>query len=734
MLSIYVILDTNNKPTRELEYCSGLVERITFHSEESGFAVLRVKVTKRKDLVTVTGSLPSICVGEYIHAKGYWINDSKHGLQFKAEFIKALPPNTLEGIEKYLGSGLIKGIGPHFAKRLVGTFGEKVFEVIENSPSLLSRVEGIGKIRAKKIISNWAEQKVVREIMVFLQSHGVSTSRSTRIYKTYGEDAIEVVSENPYRLARDITGIGFITADRIAKNLGITEHSMIRARAGLNYILTEALSEGYCGLPRSLLLKRAEELLTIPQDILIEALSLELAEEYIIEDTIAEEIVIFLGAYAQYEKNIAFKLKTLAHDLPIWNDIEDDKAIEWVESKLNIELAENQKEAIRKVISSKVTVITGGPGTGKTTLLNSIIKILKARKYRILLCAPTGRAAKRLSETTGLEAFTVHRLLKFDPKLGGFKYNQDNLLKCDALVIDESSMVDIPLMNHILKALPQEAGLMIVGDVDQLPSVGPGQVLKSIIDSQVFNVVRLTQIFRQAQDSDIITNAHKINQGMMPNLKTSKESTDFYFIETQAPEEIVSKIIQLVKERIPKKFNFNPIEDIQVLCPMQRGGCGAVSLNISLQQALNNNIEKSIQKYGHRYAVGDKVMQIENNYDKEVYNGDIGRIKEIDFEEQELVITYDDKDIRYDFNELDEIVLAYAVTIHKSQGSEYPVVIIPLTMQHYAMLQKNLLYTGITRGKKLVIVIGQKKAVAIAVRSKVNVHRYTKLKELLENL
>ncbi len=726
-------MDKFNKQKSESEYCSGLVERITFHSEETGFAVLRVKVSNRKDLATVTGALPSICVGEHIHAKGSWMNDGKHGLQFKAEFIKVLPPNTLEGIEKYLGSGLIKGIGPHFAKKLVSTFGEKVFDVIENSPSLLSRVEGIGKVRAARIISNWAEQKVVREIMVFLQSHGVSTSKSTRIYKTYGEDAIKIVSENPYRLAKDITGIGFITADKIAKNLGIEEHSVIRARAGINYILTEALSEGHCGLPKVMLLEKAEKLLTIPKDVLTEALGRELAEAYLIEGSIAEEVIIFLGAYAQYEKNIAIKLRTLAQDNPLWNNIESEKAIAWVESKLNIELAENQKEAIRKVISSKVTVITGGPGTGKTTLLNSLIKILKARKYKVLLCAPTGRAAKRLSETTGLEASTIHRLLKFDPRVGGFQYNQDNLLKCEALVIDESSMVDIPLMNHILKALPQEAGLIIVGDVDQLPSVGPGQVLKSIIDSNVFNVVRLTQIFRQAQNSDIIASAYKINQGIMPKLETTKENTDFYFIETQAPEEITNKIIQLVTERIPKKFNFNPLQDIQVLCPMQRGGCGVVSLNVALQQVLNKNMEQSIQKYGQRYAIGDKVMQTENNYDKEVYNGDIGTIKEIDFEDQELVISYDDQDIKYDFNELDEITLAYAITIHKSQGSEYPVVIIPITMQHYTMLQKNLLYTGVTRGKKLVIMIGQRKAVAIAVRSKANIHRYTKLQELLES-
>jgi exodeoxyribonuclease V alpha subunit len=456
-------LSSFNKQRTDFEYISGIVERITYRSDETGFAVLRVKVVKRKDLVTVTGSLPSICVGEYIHASGVWANDNKHGLQFKADFIKAMPPNTLEGVEKFLGSGLIKGIGPHYARKLVDMFRERVFDIIERSPNLLTTIGGIGKLRARKITASWAEQKVVREIMVFLQSHGVSTTRATRIYKTYGENAIKVVGENPYRLAKDIIGIGFITADKIAKNLGIGEHSIIRARAGINYTLTEALSDGHCGLAKNLLIEKAEKLLSIPNTILNEALDEELKAGDIVEGTVNGEVVIFLGAYATYEKNIAIKLKAMNQGSPVWNDIESDKAIGWVEEKLSIELAENQKEAIRQVINSKVTVITGGPGTGKTTLLKSLIKILKARKYKILLCAPTGRAAKRLSETTGLEAYTVHRLLKYDPSIGGFQYNQDNPLKCDALVIDESSMVDVPLMNHILKALPLEAVLIMVG-------------------------------------------------------------------------------------------------------------------------------------------------------------------------------------------------------------------------------------------------------------------------------
>jgi exodeoxyribonuclease V alpha subunit len=496
----------------------------------------------------------------------------------------------------------------------------------------------------------------------------------------------------------------------------------------------EAVSDGHCGLPRSLLLKKAESLLAIPDSILNEALNQEIKENSLIEDKIGEDIVIFLGAYYTYEKNIALKLKRIARDKPLWHTLDYEKAIAWVEHKLSIELADNQKEAIRQAVTSKFTVITGGPGTGKTTLLNSLLNILLAKKYKVLLCAPTGRAAKRLSETTGKDAYTIHRLLKFNPSLGKFEYNQDNPLDCDLLIVDESSMVDVQLMNSLLKALPDSAALILVGDVDQLPSVGAGQVLKDIIDSQKFNVVKLTQIFRQAQNSDIILNAHKINQGLMPNLTLSQEregDTDFYFINATTPEDTVNKVIELVAKRIPAKFHFNPIKDIQVLCPMQIGGCGAISLNVALQNALNSNIEHSVTKYGQRYAINDKVMQTENNYDKDVYNGDIGTIKAIDPIEQEVIIEFDDRDISYNFNELDELTLAYAITIHKSQGSEYPVVVVPIVMQHYMMLRKNLLYTGITRGKKLVVMVGEKKAISIAIKSRGNTSRYSKLCDLL---
>jgi len=721
-----------NENKQSLEFLNGLVERITYHNEENGFCVLRIKVKGRRDLITLIGNAPSVCVGEEVHAQGKWFNSSNYGLEFKADFIRSIPPTTLEGIEKYLGSGLIRGIGTHYAKKLVQKFKEEVFSIIEEHPHKLMTIEGIGKVRADSIARNWVEQKVVREIMLFLQSHGVGTSRATRIYKTYGDEAIKVVSENPYNLARDITGIGFLTADKIAKSLGIEEKSEIRARAGINHILAEALSEGHCGLPVEILFKKAREILSIEDAILNQALIGELKEEYLIKDRIGEGEIIFLAGYYSYEKNIAIRLKKLKEGIIKWHNIEKEKVIEWVQNEISIELAETQKEAIHTILSSKTAVITGGPGTGKTTLLNSVLKIFQANKYKVILCAPTGRAAKRLNEATGIEASTIHRLLQYDPSKHEFKFDQDNPLECDVLVVDETSMVDVQIFYSILKALPDHAGLIIVGDVDQLPSVGPGQVLKDIIDSGAIPTVKLTEIFRQGKNSNIITSAHAVNEGMFPRLEhdPNDKSNDFYFIEANTPEKIIDIIIRLVRDNIPGRFKFDPTTDIQVLSPMQRGGCGARSLNIELQKALNPNSDY-IEKYGQKYAIGDKVMQMENNYDKEVYNGDIGFIEDIYHEEKELRINFDGKQITYFFDELDELSIAYATTIHKSQGSEYPAVVIPLSTQHFPMLQKNLLYTAITRGSKLVVLVGEKKAIAIAVKNKKETKRYTKLREWL---
>ena len=715
------------KHQNDKEYLSGTIERITYHNADNGFCVIRVKVKGHKDLVTVTGNVPSVSAGEYIKCSGIWHNDRNHGKQFKADFLKSLPPETLEGIERYLGSGLIKGIGAHFAKRLVSAFGDKVFEVIENKPNLLSTVEGIGKIRAQSICSNWQDQKIVREIMVFLQSHGVGTTRATRIYKTYGEKAIEVVSQNPYQLAKDIRGIGFVSADTIAGNLGIAKDSLVRARAGVAHVLLEATSDGHCGLPQEILVQNSAKLLEIEKDLIELAIAEEIKLKSLVTDTLNNINTIFLASYYIYEKNIAKILLNLAKSPVSWDKTDTTTIISLVEEELNIKLAESQKLAIEKALDNRLMVITGGPGTGKTTLVNSLLKTLAAKKLNIKLCAPTGRAAKRLSESTGLEATTIHRLLEIDPAYGGFKRNEESPLSCDYLVIDEASMVDVPLFYSLLKALPLHSALLLVGDVDQLPSVGAGQVLKDIISSKVISTVQLTEIFRQAATSNIITNAHRVNHGILPNMQITREESDFYFVEAEHGDDIINKIITMVKDRIPKRFNLNPIQDIQLLCPMQRGGAGARSLNIELQKVLNPNHTNGIVKFGQIFAVGDKIMQTENNYDKEVYNGDIGIIKAINEQDQEIIINFYNRDINYDYTDLDQITLAYATTIHKSQGSEYPAVIIPITMQSYMMLRRNLIYTAITRGKKLVVIIGQKKALAMAVKDTTSSHRYSKV-------
>ena len=717
--------------SKDREPLSGLVERVTFHSPDTGFCVLRVKVRGNRELVTVIGSAASIQPGEFIQASGRWDNHHDHGIQFKTTFLKVMLPNSIDGIEKYLGSGMIKGIGPHFAKKLVKAFGEDVFDVIEKAPERLRKLNGLGPKRVERITSGWADQKAVREIMVFLQSHGVGTSRAVRIYKTYGADAIPLISENPYRLARDINGIGFNTADQVASKLGIEKTAMIRARAGISYTLTQAVSEGHCGLPEDDLLPRAEKLLEIPSDILRDALQQELREQFVVADAIGEERCIFLGHLWSAEKVIAERLKALARGRPSWPKIDAQKAIAWVEKKLDVTLAQSQREAVRTAVSSKVMVITGGPGVGKTTLTNSILRILVAKDVEVSLAAPTGRAAKRLSESTGMEAKTIHRLLEVDPKHGGFKRSTDNPLECDLLVVDETSMVDVPLMASLVKALPDKAALMVIGDVDQLPSVGPGQVLADIINSGAVPVARLTEIFRQAAESQIVSNAHKVNSGIIPNLSATKdEDTDFYFVEAHDPEDGVSKIVEIVSKRIPNRFGFDPIADIQVLCPMNRGGLGARSLNVELQKALNPaNDDIFVERFGFTYRVGDKVMQTDNNYDKDVFNGDLGYIRHMDQEAQELVIEFDGRPVQYQFGELDEVALAYAITIHKSQGSEYPAIVIPMMMQHYMMLRRNLLYTGITRARKLVVLVGQRKAIGMAVKGKVEIRRWSKLAE-----
>lgn len=713
------------------EVLAGLVERVTFHSTESGFCVLRVKARGHRDLVTTVGHAAMISAGEWVTASGVWVNDRTHGLQFKAQFLRTSAPSSIDGIEKYLGSGMIRGIGPVYAKRLVKMFGKDVFDIIEQSPERLREVDGIGPKRADKITAGWADQKVIREIMVFLHEHGVGTARAVRIFKTYGTDAVQVMSENPYRLAKDIRGIGFRTADMIAEKLGIEKTAMIRVRAGISFALTEAMGDGHCGLPRRELVGLAEKLLEVPGPLIEGALAEELAEETVTADRVGEEECIFLTGLYMAERGIAEQIHRIREDPLPWPEIDADKALPWIEQKTGLSLAESQAEAVRLALKSKLMVITGGPGVGKTTIVNSILRILAAKRVKLLLCAPTGRAAKRMTEATGLEAKTIHRLLEFDPKAFGFKRDLENPLDCDLLVVDESSMVDVLLMQSLLKAVPSTAALLIVGDIDQLPSVGPGQVLADIIGSSAVPVVRLTEVFRQAAESKIITTAHVINAGRMPDLAPPEGETDFYFVQAADPEQAVPRIVELVVRRIPRRFGFDPIKDIQVLCPMNRGGVGARSLNIELQAALNPAGEKKVERFGWTFAPCDKVMQIENDYDKDVYNGDIGMIEGVDLDEGEVAVNFDGRTVTFVLGELDTLVPAYAATIHKSQGSEYPAVVIPVLTQHYAMLQRNLIYTGVTRGKKLVVLVGQKKAVAIAVKNVSGRRRWSKLDEWL---
>lgn len=713
------------------EVLTGLVERVTFHNPDNGFCVLRTKARGHRNLVTVVGHATMVAAGEWITASGEWVNDRTHGRQFKARFMRTSEPSSIEGMERYLGSGMIRGIGPVYAGKMVRAFGEKVFDIIEAEPERLREVTGIGRVRAKRITDAWAEQKIVREIMVFLHSHGVGTARAVRIYKTYGVDAVQVMSENPYHLARDIRGIGFKTADAVAMKLGIEKTAMIRVRAGIAHALSEAMDDGHCGLPSEELAPLAAGLLEVSHELVRTALDLELAEGTVVADTVAGTPCTFLGGLYRAERTISERfLRIVSGKLP-WPDIDTGKALPWVEGKTGLSFAANQAEAIRLALASRAMVITGGPGVGKTTIVNAILRVLDAKGVTLLLCAPTGRAAKRLSEATGFEAKTIHRLLEVDPSGSGFKRDADNPLDCGLLVIDEASMVDVMLMQALLKATPDTAALLIVGDIDQLPSVGPGQVLADIIASGAATVVRLTEVFRQAARSCIVTSAHGINRGAIPNLSKPKDSSDFYFVQADNPETAVPVIIELVKTRIPERFGFDPLRDIQVLCPMNRGGAGARSLNIELQVALNPAGERKVERFGWTFAPGDKVMQIENDYDKEVYNGDIGYVGDIYTDDGELIVRFDGRAVAYGFGELDVLVPAYATTIHKSQGSEYPAVVIPVLTQHYAMLQRNLLYTGVTRGKRLVVLVGQKKAVAIAVRNISGRRRWSKLDEWL---
>jgi exodeoxyribonuclease V alpha subunit len=712
----------------------GQIERITYVNIENGYTVARVKVYGQRDLVTVVGNLMAPTPGEIIKMQGEWANHPKYGEQFKVVRYETMVPGSVHGIQKYLGSGLIKGIGPIMAQRIVKKFGKQTLDVIENQIENLAEVDGIGKKRIEMIKKAWDDQKEIREVMLFLQTHGVSSGYAAKIFKQYGNRSILVVKENPYRLASDIFGIGFITADSIAEKLGFAKDSELRVEAGILYVLYQLADEGHVYYPYEPLVEKCLEILGTNREIIVRAFATIALDKKIVVEDLNEEIdefrvnnkAVYLAKFYLCEGNIAIRLKMLIHAPKSIRGIDADKAIAWVQKQLAITMANNQLEAIKCAIKNKVMVITGGPGTGKTTIINAILKIFLKLNTKIMLAAPTGRAAKRMSEATGHEAKTIHRMLEYSIQKGGFQKNEERPLDCGILIVDEASMIDTILMHYLLKAVPVAATLILVGDVNQLPSVGAGNVLKDIIASGRVPVVELKEIFRQARESRIIVNAHMINSGIVPSLKPSGPEDDFYFIEQEEPEEVLRIILELTKERIPKRFRLDPVNDIQVLTPMHKGTVGAGNLNIELQKLLNPG-EDEVTRGNRNFRVKDKVMQIKNNYDKEVFNGDIGRITRIDPENQEIVISFDGRDVPYDYSDLDEVVLAYAVSVHKSQGSEYPAVIIPVLTQHFMLLQRNLIYTGVTRGRKLVVLVGTRKALSIAVKNDKTEKRYTYL-------
>lgn len=719
----------DRQPATTLE---GVLDHVVYHSEETAWTVAKLAVPGQREPVTAVGKLLGVQPGETLRLVGRWVEDRKYGRQFQVDSYATVPPSTLVGIEKYLGSGLIRGIGKVMARRLVAKFGLDTLEVIEHQPERLTEVPSIGAKRSAQIRQAWQAQRQIQEVMVFLQGHGVATGHAVRIFKTYGDEALAVLQDNPYRLAREVFGIGFQSADAIARNLGVAPDAPQRAEAGALHALAQAADQGHLFLPRDRLAAAAAQLLAVPQEAAATAI-VRLAEagEVVVEPRPGEEEpAVYLRPLHAAETGLAARLRALLQHPPLPLKIDVERALAWFEKGEGLDLAAEQRQAIRRSVAAKVLVITGGPGTGKTTLVRGIVRILKAKGRRVLLAAPTGRAAKRLAEATSAEASTLHRLLEFSPRTLSFEKGPASPLAADLLIVDEASMLDALLAYHVVRALPDGAQLILVGDVDQLPSVGPGRVLADLIDSGRVEVVRLTEIFRQAARSLIVVNAHRVNRGELPLTAAPEGEPDFFFIERRQPEEILDTLRHLVCERIPSSFGLDRVEEIQTLTPMNRGPLGTANLNEVLRQDLNPH-GQAVTRGGRTLRVGDKVMQVRNNYELEVFNGDIGRVAAVDGEGQEVAVVFDGRRVVYAFSDLDELVLAYACTIHKAQGSEYPCVVVPLSSQHYIMLQRNLLYTALTRARRLAILVGERKALAVAVAGRDVERRFTLLDRFL---
>ncbi len=721
------LLSLDPRSTEKLE---GTLERVVFHNEENGYTVFRVK-TRKGDSVAVIGHMAGPQPGVAVRMVGRYVENAKWGRQFQMESYETMLPATTEGIRNYLASGLIKGVRGRMAQRIVDKFGEDTLRILDEEPQKLASVQGISAKTAESIRKCWVEHRCIRDLIMFLQPHGVSTSYAVRIFKHYGARSLDVVRENPYRLAMDIHGIGFLTADAVARKLGFSSESDLRAEAAILYMLRQLSEEGHVFYPKDSLISLVESRLEVPQANAGRALLALETEERVALENLDGQDAVYLSRYHHYESSISSYLVRIMRSPKSVRFASPDKIVDEVIASLDMALANEQERAIRTSAREKVMVLTGGPGTGKTTIINAIIRVFATANARILLAAPTGRAAKRMSETSGREAKTIHRLLEYNPREDGFARNEDTPLACGLLIVDEASMMDTMLMYHLLKAVPLGATVIFVGDVNQLPSVGPGNVLNDVICSGVVPVVTLTEIFRQAGESEIVCNAHMINRGEVPYLESSRNRlSDFYFIRQEDPERVADMIVDLVRSHIPRRFGFHPVDDIQVLTPMHKGTVGAANLNVRLQQALNGHTV-AVRRGERRFCLDDKVMQIRNNYEKDVFNGDIGRICRIDDEEREITVCFDDRHVAYAYEELDEIVPAYAISVHKSQGSEYPAVVMPVVTQHYVLLQRNLLYTGITRGKKLVVLVGTDKALHMAVANNKMRKRFTWLAQRL---